>query len=45
MAEDLNPERMREENQDGEGLSGLTIKDFEERWWNKLHACVDMEMG
>lgn len=40
MAEDLNPEKMREENQDGEGLSGLTIKDFEERWWNKLHVCV-----
>ncbi|XP_053467778.1 uncharacterized protein C8orf76 homolog isoform X1 [Ictalurus furcatus] len=43
MAEDLNPEKMREENQDGEGLSGLTIKDFEERWWNKLHACLLMK--
>lgn len=40
MAGDLNPEKMREENQDGEGLSGLTVKDFEERWWNKLHACL-----
>ncbi|KAL7835907.1 hypothetical protein SRHO_G00282540 [Serrasalmus rhombeus] len=40
MAEDLNPEKMREENQDGESLSGLSIKDFEERWWNKLHACL-----
>ncbi|XP_062841746.1 uncharacterized protein C8orf76 [Trichomycterus rosablanca] len=37
MAEDLNPEKMREENQDGEGLSGLTIKDFDQRWWNKLY--------
>ncbi|KAB5532991.1 hypothetical protein PHYPO_G00126410 [Pangasianodon hypophthalmus] len=43
MAEDLNPEKMREENQDGEGLSGLTIKDFEGRWWNKLHACLLMK--
>ncbi|KAG7317867.1 hypothetical protein KOW79_018902 [Hemibagrus wyckioides] len=40
MAEDLNPEKMREEKQDGEGLLGLTIKDFEKRWWNKLHACL-----
>ncbi|KAI4891111.1 hypothetical protein NFI96_032866 [Prochilodus magdalenae] len=40
MAEDLNPEKMREENQDGESLSGLSIKDFEERWWNKLHTCL-----
>ncbi|XP_072515314.1 uncharacterized protein C8orf76 homolog [Salminus brasiliensis] len=43
MAEDLNPEKMREENQDGESLSGLAIKDFEERWWNKLHTCLLME--
>lgn len=43
MAEDLNPENMREENQDGESLSGLSIKDFEERWWNKLHAHLLME--
>ncbi|TSK20213.1 hypothetical protein Baya_1761 [Bagarius yarrelli] len=40
MSEDLNPEKMREEKQDGEGLLCLTIKDFEERWWNKLHACL-----
>lgn len=43
MAEDLNPEKMREENQDGEGLSGLTVKDFEERWWNKVHICLLMK--
>ncbi|KAL6462279.1 hypothetical protein MHYP_G00287010 [Metynnis hypsauchen] len=40
MGEDLNPEKMREENQDGESLAGLSIKNFEERWWNKLHACL-----
>ncbi|TRY82738.1 hypothetical protein DNTS_005495 [Danionella cerebrum] len=38
MAEDLNPEKMREENQDGESLLGLSIKDFDERWWNKLYT-------
>ncbi|KAI5092315.1 hypothetical protein C0J45_17946 [Silurus meridionalis] len=43
MAEDLIPEKMREENHDGEGLSGLIIKDFEERWWKKLHACLLMK--
>ncbi|XP_063055002.1 uncharacterized protein C8orf76 homolog [Engraulis encrasicolus] len=36
LSEDLNPEKMREENQDGESLVGLAAKDFEERWWNKL---------
>ncbi|KAK1806703.1 hypothetical protein P4O66_005206, partial [Electrophorus voltai] len=30
MSEDLNPERMREENQDGESLSGLSITDFDQ---------------
>ncbi|XP_066499216.1 uncharacterized protein C8orf76 [Hoplias malabaricus] len=43
MAEDLNPEKMREENQDGESLSGFSIKDFEERWWNKLHTSLPVE--
>ncbi|XP_076136064.1 uncharacterized protein C8orf76 homolog [Alosa pseudoharengus] len=36
LSEDLNPEKMREENQDGESLIGLGVKDFEERWWDKL---------
>lgn len=43
MAENLNPEKMREENQDGESLSGLYIKDFDERWWNKLHTKMQEE--
>ncbi|XP_047664673.1 uncharacterized protein C8orf76 isoform X3 [Tachysurus fulvidraco] len=43
MAKDLNPEKMREEKQDGEGLLGLTIKDFEKRWWNKIHASMLMK--
>ncbi|XP_016137526.1 uncharacterized protein [Sinocyclocheilus grahami] len=41
MAEDLTPEKMREENQDGESLSGLYIKEFDDRWWNKL--CTKMQ--
>ncbi|XP_029599133.1 uncharacterized protein C8orf76-like [Salmo trutta] len=36
MSEDLIPERMREDNQDGESLAGLSLKDFEDRWWNRL---------
>ncbi|KAL2084283.1 hypothetical protein ACEWY4_019801 [Coilia grayii] len=36
MSEDLNPEKMREENQDGESLAGLAGRDFEERWWYRL---------
>ncbi|XP_076869216.1 uncharacterized protein C8orf76 homolog [Brachyhypopomus gauderio] len=43
MSEDLNPEKMREENQDGESLSGLSIMDFDKRWWNKLHQQLHME--
>ncbi|XP_016369780.1 uncharacterized protein C8orf76 homolog [Sinocyclocheilus rhinocerous] len=43
MAEDLNPEKMREENQDGESLSGLYIKDFDDRWWNKLYTKLQEE--
>lgn len=36
MSEDVIPERMREDNQDGESLAGLSLKDFEDRWWNRL---------
>lgn len=36
LSEDLNPEKMREENQDGESLIGLGVKDFEDKWWDKL---------
>ncbi|XP_028835778.1 uncharacterized protein C8orf76 homolog [Denticeps clupeoides] len=43
MAEDLIPEKMREDNQDGESLAGLSIKNFEERWWDKLTSAGLME--
>ncbi|XP_030639025.1 uncharacterized protein C8orf76 homolog [Chanos chanos] len=45
IAEDLNPETMREENQDGESLTGLCIRDFNERWWDKLNAALLKEEG
>ncbi|KAM3873429.1 uncharacterized protein C8orf76 homolog [Diretmus argenteus] len=36
MSEDLIPEKMREDNQDGESLAGLCVQSFGERWWNKV---------
>ncbi|XP_056142173.1 uncharacterized protein C8orf76 isoform X2 [Lampris incognitus] len=36
MSEDLIPEKMREDNQDGESLAGLCQQSFQEHWWNKL---------
>ncbi|XP_067094987.1 uncharacterized protein C8orf76 homolog isoform X2 [Osmerus mordax] len=36
MGEDLVPEKMREENQDGESLDNIILKNFENRWWNRL---------
>ncbi|KAM6968048.1 uncharacterized protein C8orf76 homolog [Aplochiton taeniatus] len=36
MSEDLLPEKMREDNQDGDSLAGLSLKSFRDRWWNKL---------
>ena len=36
MSEDLIPEKMREENQDGECLAGLCMQSFKDRWWNKI---------
>ena len=36
MGEDLVPEKMREENQDGESLDNISLKNFEDRWWNRL---------
>lgn len=36
MAEDLVPEKMKEDNQDGESLDALCNVDFDERWYDKL---------
>ncbi|XP_034554579.1 uncharacterized protein C8orf76 isoform X2 [Notolabrus celidotus] len=36
MSEDLIPEKMREDYQDGESLLDVCVQNFRERWWNKI---------
>ncbi|KAM3615054.1 uncharacterized protein V6R79_022812 [Siganus canaliculatus] len=36
MSEDLVPEKMREDYQDGESLTSVCLQNFRERWWNKI---------
>ncbi|XP_041844830.1 uncharacterized protein C8orf76 isoform X2 [Melanotaenia boesemani] len=36
MSEDLIPEKMREDYQDGESLASVCLQSFRERWWNKI---------
>ncbi|CAN9514082.1 unnamed protein product [Ophioblennius macclurei] len=36
MSEDLIPEKMREDYQDGESLSSVCLQSFTERWWDKI---------
>nr|XP_046256100.1 uncharacterized protein C8orf76 [Scatophagus argus] len=36
MSEDLIPEKMREDYQDGESLASMCVQNFRERWWNKI---------
>uniref|UniRef100_A0A3Q3KVJ7 Chromosome 8 open reading frame 76 n=1 Tax=Mastacembelus armatus TaxID=205130 RepID=A0A3Q3KVJ7_9TELE len=36
MSEDLVPEKMREDYQDGESLASVHVQSFRERWWNKI---------
>ncbi|MEQ2221264.1 hypothetical protein ILYODFUR_013988 [Ilyodon furcidens] len=36
MSEDLIPEKMREDYQDGESLSSVCLQSFRERWWNRV---------
>ncbi|XP_049586346.1 uncharacterized protein C8orf76 homolog isoform X1 [Syngnathus scovelli] len=36
ISEDLNPEKMKEDYQDGMSLSSVCLQSFEERWWNKI---------
>lgn len=43
MSEDLNPEKMREDNQDGESLSNICVQSFRDRWWNKILATGVLE--
>uniref|UniRef100_A0A1A8D2M5 Chromosome 8 open reading frame 76 n=1 Tax=Nothobranchius kadleci TaxID=1051664 RepID=A0A1A8D2M5_NOTKA len=36
MSEDLIPEKMREDYQDGESLASVCLPNFRERWWDKV---------
>lgn len=36
MSEDLIPDKMREDYQDGESLSSVSLQSFSERWWDKI---------
>lgn len=36
MSEDLIPEKMREDYQDGESLTSTCVQSFRERWWNSI---------
>uniref|UniRef100_A0A1A8MI43 Chromosome 8 open reading frame 76 n=2 Tax=Nothobranchius TaxID=28779 RepID=A0A1A8MI43_9TELE len=36
MSEDLIPEKMREDYQDGESLASVCLQNFRERWWDKV---------
>lgn len=36
MSEDLIPEKMKEDYQDGESLASVCAQNFRERWWNKV---------
>ena len=36
LSEDLAPEKMREDSQDGESLAGVGELSFRECWWNKV---------
>ncbi|CAJ1062030.1 uncharacterized protein C8orf76 isoform X2 [Xyrichtys novacula] len=36
MSEDLIPDKMREDYQDGESLLSVCVQSFRERWWNKI---------
>lgn len=36
LSEDLVPEKMREDGQDGESLASISMQSFHERWWDKV---------
>ncbi|KAM4735281.1 uncharacterized protein FYW61_005835 [Anableps anableps] len=36
MSDDLIPEKMREDYQDGESLTSVCLQSFRERWWNSV---------
>ncbi|KAM8869707.1 uncharacterized protein C8orf76 homolog [Spinachia spinachia] len=36
LSEDVIPDKLREEYQDGDSLASVRVQSFEERWWNKI---------
>lgn len=36
MSEDLVPEKMRDDHQDGESLASVFVQNFRERWWGRI---------
>ncbi|KAL6108849.1 uncharacterized protein ACO6RY_12106 [Pungitius sinensis] len=36
LSEDLIPEKMREDYQDGDSLASVRVQSFKERWWNRI---------
>ncbi|XP_029306492.1 uncharacterized protein C8orf76 homolog [Cottoperca gobio] len=36
LSEDLIPDKMREDYQDGESLASVCVQNFRDRWWNKI---------
>lgn len=36
MSEDLVPDKMREDYQDGESLASVHVQSFRERWWDRV---------
>ncbi|XP_037532348.1 uncharacterized protein C8orf76 [Nematolebias whitei] len=44
MSEDLVPEKMKEDFQDGESLLSVSPQSFRERWWNKVLLTGVFEM-
>lgn len=36
LSEDLIPDKMREEYQDGDSLASVRVQSFKERWWDRI---------
>lgn len=45
MSEDLIPEKMREDYQDGESLSSVCVQSFSDRWWTTILQSSELETG
>ncbi|KAM4735280.1 uncharacterized protein C8orf76 homolog [Anableps anableps] len=45
MSDDLIPEKMREDYQDGESLTSVCLQSFRERWWNSVLLSGVLQTG